>query len=776
MKSTNQDKAARRGIWIAAIVVIAWMMISSVGGPLLGSLSTVAKNDTSKFLPASSETEKFNAAVLPFTKGQNAAIPELVLFLGNASDATVGKVNAFLQTLPTKPLVDDNGQAIAKVNETIGEFLSPGAQLGAFPSANKQAILGSIPVDSGQIVKNLPNKKPVLPALTSSIRYYTQQFAISTGLVRHVTGPAAIFADLIGAFGGLDTTLLLATVLVVWLILVIVYRSFALPILPLLAAVVALSTAGGIVYTLAKHNIIALDGASQGILSVLVLGAATDYALLLIARYREELHHDPSRVHAMRVTIRGVVEPIVASGSTVAIGLLVLLLASLQNNKGLGPVGAIGIVSAVVTILTFLPALLLIPGVVLGVITTGVPAMVGIILAAKGHTSALVAVIPFLIGTFFAIRRISGAKRFNWFNRDRFPTGRWIFWPKVPLDGTEDEKLSGIWSRVAVATERKPKRYLVATTLLLVVFAGFIGTLKATGVSTSDSFTKKPDSVKAQTLVSQYFALGEGQPTEVFIGASHTDAATTALKSVNGIVSVTSSPEINGYVVLSATLNLAADSNAAVALIPQIRTAMHAIDSTSLVGGQTAVYYDTHQAAKRDQSVIIPIVLLIIAIILGLLLRSIVAAFSLLVTVILSYIATLGACSIVFHHIFHFKGEDSGYPLFAFIFLVALGIDYNIFLMTRVREESIKLGTRAGVTKGVTVTGGVITSAGIVLASTFAVLSIIPILFLAEIGFTVAFGVLLDTLIVRSILVPALVHIVGPKIWWPSKLAKAEFK
>ena len=715
MKFRNQDKTARKGIWLASFAVIAWLVISSAAGPLFGSLSTVQKNDNSKFLPATVESERFTATASTFTKGQNASLPELVLFVGNGSDENVAKVNAYLQTIPARPLVDKDGKAIEGVDAKIGDFLSKGQPLVAFPSANKEAILGSIPFDSDKTGSNLPNKKPVLPAVTNAIRYYTGQFATENGFTRHVTGFAALISDLFGAFGSLDSSLLLTTGAVVAIILIVVYRSPILWILPLFAAGTALTFAGAIIYELAKHNIITLDGASQGILSVLVLGAATDYALLLIARYREELHHDESRFHAMKVALRGVAEPIIASGSTVSIGLLVLLLASLQNNKGLGPVGAIGVACAVVTILTFLPALLVL-------------------------------------------------------------FGRWIFWPRIPRVGTEDEKLSGAWSKVALATERKPKKYFFATTLLLVVLAAFIGTLKAGGISTSESFTSKPESVVGQELAAKYFPGGEGQPTQVFINSAKAEEATTALKSIKGVSSVFATPEINGHVILNATLTMGADSNDAANLIPSIRISMHAIDAESLVGGTSAVYYDIHKAAKRDQALIIPIVLLIIAIILGLLLRSILAAIMLLVTVVLSYVATLGACSIVFHHIFHFKGEDSGYPLFAFIFLVALGIDYNIFLMTRVREESIKLGTRAGVTKGVTVTGGVITSAGVVLAATFTVLGILPLVFLAEIGFTVAFGVLLDTLIVRSILVPALVHIIGPKIWWPSKLSKAEAK
>ena len=708
----------RKPLWIAILLVLAWFMVSGVTGPLFGQLSTVQKNDNSKFLPSSAETERFNVAAATFNSSANKSLPELVLFVGDATPATVAATNVFLQTLGSQPLVDKNGHAIAKVNAKISDFLDPNSPLVAFPSKDGKAILASVPFNADQTGVNLDNKKPALPTVTDSIRFYSGQFAAKSGLTAHVTGIAAILSDLFGAFGSLDSSLLLTTGLVVAIILIIVYRSPVLWILPLFSAGIALSFAGAVVYELAKHNIIALDGASQGILSVLVLGAATDYALLLIARYREELHHEESRFVAMRNAWRGVVEPIAASGSTVAIALLLLLLASLSNNRGLGPVGAIGIACAVITVLSLLPALLVL-------------------------------------------------------------FGRWVFWPRIPHFGSEDEKLSGLWAKIAHATARKPRHYWVATSLLLIILAGFASTLHASGISTAQSFTKVPDSVKAQTLALKYFSGGQGQPTEVWTTESSAAAMSAKLSSIPGVASVTpatdgpmsSTPKVvNGHIILNATLVATPDSTEARKLIPVIRAAVHAIEPTSLVGGTSAVYYDTGKAASRDQRVIIPVVLIVIAIILGLLLRSVAASIMLLVTVVLSYLATLGVCSLVFHHIFHFAGEDSGFPIFAFIFLVALGIDYNIFLMTRVREEAQKLGTRAGMTKAVTVTGGVITSAGIVLAATFTVLGVLPLVFLAEIGFSVAFGVLLDTLIVRSILVPALVHEIGPKIWWPSKL------
>ena len=705
-------------MWLAIVLVLGWFMVSGVTGPLFGQLSTVQKNDNSKFLPSSSETERFNVASASFSSGANKSLPELILFVGNATPESVGATNAFLQTIGSMPLVDKNGKAIPGVSARISDFLDPATPLAAFPSQDGKAILANVPFNSDQTGVNLSNKQPALPAVTDAIRFYSAQFAAKNGLTSHVTGIAAILADLFGAFGSLDSSLLLTTGLVVAIILIIVYRSPVLWILPLFAAGIALSFAGAVVYELAKNDIIALDGASQGILSVLVLGAATDYALLLIARYREELHQEESRFDAMKNAWRGVVEPIVASGSTVAIALLLLLLASLSNNRGLGPVGAIGIACAVITILTLLPAALVL-------------------------------------------------------------FGRWIFWPRIPHYGSEDEKLAGLWSKIGNATARKPRQYWAATGLLLVVFAGFASTLHATGISTAQSFTKVPDSVKAQNLLLTHFSGGEGQPTQVWTTVGTADAVIAKLTHTKGVASVAAATDgpmsqapkiVDGHMIINATLIPTPDSNEAKNMIPGIRAVVHAIDPTSLVGGTSAVYYDTAKAATRDQAVIIPVVLIVIALILGVLLRSVFASLMLLVTVVLSYLATLGVCALVFHHIFHFAGEDSGFPLFAFIFLVALGIDYNIFLMTRVREEAKKLGTRAGMTKGVTVTGGVITSAGIVLAATFTVLGILPLVFLAEIGFSVAFGVLLDTLVVRSILVPALVHQFGSKIWWPSKL------
>jgi RND superfamily putative drug exporter len=705
------------------------MSISGVTGPLFGKLSTVQENNNSSFLPPDSEATRAATAIAKFSDSANDQIPALVLFTGDVTGEKIAATQAFAKTLGSKLLVHTDGKLIkdAKGNELsipISDYFIKGAEIVAFPSQDGKAILASFPISVQIATQLLPDgKEPALPGLVDAIRYHSSEFAKSNGFVTHTTGFAGILADLFGAFGSIDSALLLTTGGVVAIILIFVYRSPVLWILPLMTAGLALTLAGGVIYLLAKNNIITLDGQSQGILSVLVLGAATDYALLLIARYREELHLHESRYEAMKIAWRGVVEPIVASGSTVTIGLLVLLLSQLNNNRGLGPVGAIGIVCSMITVLTLLPALLVI-------------------------------------------------------------FGRWIFWPKVARFGDADEKLSGAWAKVAAATARHPRKYWVGATAVLIVLAGLSSTLNATGLSTIDSFTKRTDSVIGQEELLKHFPGGQGQPTQVVLKQELAQAAMTKLKANPGVDSVMPMLDgqfvqgqplpptkiVDGNILLNVTLKFAPDSKAAIALIPGLRADMESLDPTILVGGSTSVSYDINQASKHDRNLIIPVVLFIIAIILGLLLRSIYAAVLLLATVVISFFATLGACAIVFNHIFHFKGADPSFPLFAFIFLVALGIDYNIFLMTRVREETQKMGTRAGMTKALTVTGGVITSAGIVLAATFAVLGILPLVFLAELGFAVGFGVLLDTMLVRSILVPALVHEIGPKVWWPSKL------
>jgi RND superfamily putative drug exporter len=712
----------RKALWISIVSILVWLSIGGFAGGAFSKISTVQENDNSAFLPDSAESTIAGEVLVKFSSQDDQLFPALLLLLGDLNPATNAqafeRVNQYSATLLSKTL--------PATGKPLSTYFAQGVPLTPIPSADGKAILINAQLDFTVADANIDGE-PIFPKIIEFIREDMEKEFTSAGITTHVTGPAGLFADLFEAFGSIDTRLLQTTLIVVAIILIVVYRSPVLWILPLFTAASALGIATMIVYYLAREDIIDLNGQTQGILDVLVLGAATDYALLLIARYREELHQHQSRFEAMKIALRGVVEPIIASGSTVIAGLMVLLLSDLSSNRGLGPVGSIGIASSMLAVLTLLPALLII-------------------------------------------------------------FGRWIFWPKIPRFGDVDEKLSGIWSKVGSLVDRRPKAVWISTALALLIFAGFSTTLKSDGLSQSEAFTTRTDSVIGLEKLGEHFPSGEGTPVEIVVDQADIASAAAAIGRVSNVASVvpltnvdpvTQRPTselkvVDGKVVLYATLKVAPDSAEGKESIPLIRQAAKQVNPNILVGGQSAIGYDVDQSSRRDNRVIIPIVLLLIAVILGFLLRSILAAALLLGTVVLSFAATLGVCALVFDHVFGFAGTDAAFPLFAFIFLVALGIDYNIFLMTRVREESLKIGTRAGIIKGLTVTGGVITSAGIVLAATFGVLGILPLVFLAELGFAVAFGVLLDTIIVRSLLVPALVRVIGPKIWWPSKLQHEE--
>ncbi|MFO0196786.1 MAG: MMPL family transporter, partial [Clavibacter sp.] len=700
----------RKALWIAIVSILVWLSIGGFAGGAFSKISTVQENDNSAFLPDSAESTIAGEVLVKFSSQDDQLFPALLLLLGDLNPATNAqafeRVNQYSATLLSKTL--------PATGKPLSTYFARGVPLTPIPSADGKAILINAQLDFAVADANIDGE-PIFPKIIEFIREDMEKEFTSAGITTHVTGPAGLFADLFEAFGSIDTRLLQTTLIVVAIILIVVYRSPVLWILPLFTAASALGIATMIVYYLAREDIIDLNGQTQGILDVLVLGAATDYSLLLIARYREELHQHQSRFEAMKVALRGVVEPIIASGSTVIAGLMVLLLSDLSSNRGLGPVGSIGIASSILAVLTLLPALLIV-------------------------------------------------------------FGRWIFWPKIPRFGDVDEKLSGIWSKVGSLVDRRPKAVWISTALALLIFAGFSTTLKSDGLSQSEAFTTRTDSVIGLEKLGEHFPSGEGTPVEIVVDQADIASAAAAIGRVSNVASVvpltnvdpvTQRPTselkvVDGKVVLYATLKVAPDSAEGKESIPLIRQAAKQVNPNILVGGQSAIGYDVDQSSRRDNRVIIPIVLLLIAVILGFLLRSILAAALLLGTVVLSFAATLGVCALVFDNVFGFAGTDAAFPLFAFIFLVALGIDYNIFLMTRVREESLKIGTRAGIIKGLTVTGGVITSAGIVLAATFGVLGILPLVFLAELGFAVAFGVLLDTIIVRSLLVPALVRVIGP--------------
>jgi RND superfamily putative drug exporter len=351
--------------------------------------------------------------------------------------------------------------------------------------------------------------------------------------------------------------------------------------------------------------------------------------------------------------------------------------------------------------------------------------------------------------------------------------GRWLFWPVRPKFGTPEPTATGLWARLGGRIGRRPRTVWISTAVVLGAMALGLLQLNANGLTSGDTFTTKQPAEIGLEAMARHFPAGQGQPVAVIADAGSADQVRQVLANTPGITSVADPVVKNGLVEVDGTLQAAPDSKTAQAVVKQVRTAVHAIPGADAkVGGMTAMTIDINDANRHDNQLVIPLVLLVVLVILGLLLRSIVAPLLLMVTVVLSFAAALGVSALVFRHLFHFGGEDTSFPLYVFVFLVALGIDYNIFLMTRVREESLKHGTRRGALTGLAATGGVITSAGIVLAGTFSALGSLPLVAFAEIGFAVAFGVLLDTLIVRSVLVTALTLDIGRAIWWPSKLAR----
>ncbi|MEU4333790.1 MMPL family transporter [Micromonospora lupini] len=689
-----------RATLIAVAVVLAWLVIGGVAGPYAGRLSEVATNDNAAFLPTDAEATRAQDLAGGFVDRQT--VPALVVY-----ERPAGITDADRQRVAA------DAARFAQIPGVVTPLPPP------IPSQDGQALQVVVPVDDAEGEE--------IGAVVEQVRDLAG--GDRDGLTVDVAGPAGLLADLIKVFSAIDGPLLLVTLVVVLVILLIVYRSPVLWIFPLLAAGMSYALASVFVYLLADADIVKLNGQAQGILTVLVFGAGTDYALLMIARYREELHRHDRPWDAMRAAWRGAAPAIIASGGTVIVSLLCLLLSSLNSNRALGPVAAIGIAATLLVMLTFLPALL-----VLG--------------------------------------------------------GRWAFWPRRPrLDQADPRVEHGIWNRVAGFVARHARPIWLSTAVVLALLTLGLTQLGATTLGQSDLFTQRTDSVDGQEVIARHYPAGTGSPATVFTTEQTARQVAQAAQGVRGVADVrplstgpqTGPPDpsaapkvVDGRVQLEATLADPPDSDGAERTIRELRVAVHRVPGAdAVVGGFTAINVDTSDAAKRDQNVIIPVVLLVIAVILALLLRALLAPVLLIGTVLLSFAATLGLCALLFRHVFDFPGVDSSFPLFAFVFLVALGIDYNIFLMSRVREESVKRGTRAGVLAGLAVTGGVITSAGIVLAATFSALAVLPLVILVELGTAVAIGVLIDTIIVRSLLVPALAYDIGPKVWWPGRLSRA---
>lgn len=717
--SSDRDRGRLRGgtgvpgwlRWLTPVVlVLVWFGVMGVGGPTFGKLSEVTSNSQADFLPVDSQATQVQDRLGEFR--DTDGIPAIVV-MESQSEITASQLDRI--RTGTRELA--GAADVLEVSPPI-------------PSEDRRAVevvvLLDSAADTGDAVAGLREK---LTNLTPE------------GLAVAVTGPAGLVADLSEAFSGIDGLLLGVALLAVLVILVVVYRSPLLPLLVLLTSVAALCGAILAVYLLAERGVIALSGQTQGIMSIIVIGAATDYGLLYTARFREALHTTSSRWTATRIAWRSTVPAVLASGATVIAGLLCLLLSDLSSNRGVGPATAIGVVFAILAGLTLLPALLAV-------------------------------------------------------------FGRVALWPKTPRVDEHPEAHAqamdpyahrGVWPAVARLVDRRSRAVWLVCTLLLGVAAVGATQLDAGGVPESEFVLGQSEARDGTAVLERHFPGGSGDPVYIIAARSEAEDVARHLAADDDVASVAFTardspsgtlpypapqagpfagvePTVSrGDVLIQATLTSASDSEQAQAAVQRLRGELAEITPEAAVGGTSAVQVDTIAASERDRAVIIPVILVVILLVLMVLLRSVLMPVLLIATTVLSFLAALGVSTLVFE-LLDLNQADPTVPLFGFVFLVALGIDYNIFLMSRVREEVLGAGHRAGVLAGLITTGGVITSAGIVLAATFAALAVLPILFLLQLAVIVTIGVLLDTIVVRSLLVPALVLDVGPRSWWPSRV------
>ncbi|WP_017571471.1 MMPL family transporter [Nocardiopsis halotolerans] len=705
----DDARPPRRSRWwvgAALLTALVWLVGAGPLGMFLGRLGEVQTNDPSAFLPVGAESTEVSEIAEEFDRED--AVPAVAVL---SREDGGGEISG------------EELAEIAAVAERVGEepWVS-GTVVGPFPGTEDPSVAQFVvPIDASHDTGDA----------VGELRAILAEAPVSD-LQAQVTGPAGFAADLAAAFGGVDSTLLLVAVTAVLIILVAVYRSPLLPVLVILACLLALGLSGALVYLAADTGLVSLNGQSQGILFILVVGACTDYALLLVARYREELAVRERVPEAVMAAVRGVTGPVLASGGTVVLGLLCLLAADLSSTRSLGPVVAIGVVAALLSAMTFLPAVLAL-------------------------------------------------------------CGRAAFWPVAPhstgrADGSLEEVVEGhrFWGRLATTVSRRPRLYWIVTTAVLAAAAAFAPQFDAGGTGQAEVFRTEVEAVEAQGVLDRGFGSeASAAPALVVADADHLDEVVEAaerLPLVEDAAPVTEpgppgadpSPLVeDGRVLVEAVLTVGPESAEAVDAVRDLRAELDGVEGAgALVGGVSATDLDTLETAQRDFTVVVPLVLVVVFLVLIPLLRSLVAPLLLMVANVLSFAAALGVGTLLFQHVLDLPGADPVVPLFAFVFLVALGVDYSIFLMSRAREETLRHGHREGVPRALTVTGGVITSAGVVLAVTFAALAGIPLLFLLQLAFLVAFGVLVDALLVRTVLVPALSLDVGPRVWWPGRAGR----
>lgn len=683
MKSVFDFVTGRRSKWL---VVLFWLLLVGVLSGKAGQFEDAQVNSNESFLPGSAESLK--ALKLEQSLPGGEQLPGLVVF--QRDSGLTGEDKAYVKEAAAGFTEDPIDGQVGQPRVSFAEDGRTATLIVAYEANGADERLREAEDRLDSIAANAPN-----------------------GTEAYLTGGIGYAADAVDAFESLNSTLLIGTAIVVITLLLLIYRSPILWILPIVAVAFAemLTRAAG---TLISEAGATVNGQSAGIMTVMVFGVGTDYALLLISRYREELRRHEDHHEAMRSALHASVPAVVASAATVASALFVLLLADNNGTQSLGPMSAIGVLLAMLSMLSLLPALMLI-------------------------------------------------------------VGRRAFWPFIPrFQSAEHFDEHGFWARLGQRVRAHPRRTWALVLVVLGVMA--LGwTAYDEGLSQNNAYTSKVDSVRGEELLKESLPPGATGPTLVFVTGSE-QAAKQAAEITAGnpsVVQVSQPVRVDDVTRFEAIFEGDPYTQASRDVIPQLRDQLAAVEGAEiLVGGPTAIDHDNRKASKRDNRVIIPVALVLVLLILIALLRAIVLPVVLMLTVIASYFATLGASLWIFEHVFGFPGVDPGIPLYVFIFLVALGVDYNIFLMARAREETLSAGSDEGMMRALVATGGVITSAGLVLAGTFAILATLPLIFLVETGFAVAFGVLVDALIVRSVLVPALVWDIGPKVWWPSALAK----
>ena len=586
--------------------------------------------------------------------------------------------------------------------EVMGELFVPPATIS---EDNTTAVL-TIPMDEIDDVDEQAERIVEVRAIIAE--------NVPAGIEPYVTGPEGFQVDLAGVFAGADFTLLLATVLIVIFLLLVTYRSPILWIVPLLVVGTADGMAGQIGRNVAAFFNITADGSITGILSVLVFGAGTNYALLLIARYKEELLTTEDRHEAMAKAVKGAGPAILASGGTVALALLTLSFAELGGNRALGLVCASGIVVAMIAALGVLPA----------------------------------AIVVF---------------------------GRGLFWPFVPRFGGVNKSDSGWWAKLGKGVSRRP---VTVAILGIAVLGGLsVGATGITiGLPETEQFRVKPEAVTGIEVLAEAFPAGASAPTQVIAVNDRAEDVVEAALASPLVASAEIVNQNDDFSRIDVVLDAEGGSEEAYGAIESLRENVQAVPgANALVGGDDATRLAVKQAYERDQLLVIPLILVLVFIVLVLLLKALVAPILLLGSVVLSFFSAMGAAWLIFQNVFGMSGLDFSVFLYSFLFLVALGVDYNIFLVSRAREESANMATtsrqptRQAMIKALGATGGVITSAGILLAAVFAVLGVLPLIALFQIGIIVGIGVLIDTLLVRTVVVPALAFITGDSFWWPRK-------